>query len=148
MRKELWKILQDAYGGPYADKDYNKEGLEELGRILKQQGVTQRIIDVSCFLFMKFFIYERAQTKIEMIVDAMRKNDGVVTLVFDIIQMYKWRYGLALFVRICKRITAMGGDTVQISGLRTVLRPGTKVLVRRRRGGKAAHSQFLYYPFG
>ena len=103
MRKEKWKILQDAYGGPYADKDYNKEGLEELGRILKQEGVTQRIIDVSCFLFMKLFIYERAQTKIEMIVDAMRKNDGVVTLVFDIIQMYKWRYGLALFVRICKR---------------------------------------------
>ena len=27
MRKELWKIMQDAYGEPYAEKDYNKEGL-------------------------------------------------------------------------------------------------------------------------
>ena len=62
-----------------------------------------RIIDVSPFLFMSRHHYETARRRLFEVVDIMRKDKGIVVLVFDVLKMLKWRYAREPFASVCER---------------------------------------------
>ncbi len=106
MRDEKWAIQVAAYGEPSLQTPYTNDGLRQVARHLGATDVPLRIIDVSPFLFMSRHHYETARRRLFEVVDIMRKDKGIVVLVFDVLKMLKWRYAREPFASVCERKVA------------------------------------------